>query len=470
MKNVYIVGICGSAMASLAGILKSEGYNVIGSDSSAYPPMSEVLESQGIRILKGYKKENLIGIIDNIEFAIIGNVVHKDNEEAVLLMERKVPYYSMPAFMERFILPRYRVLVVSGTHGKSSTTSMLASILDAMDEDPSFLVGAIPLNFNRSFRLSKGKYFVIEGDEYDTAFFDKSPKFLHYLPYAVIVTSIEFDHADIYSDFDVYREQFKGLLKIVNPEGFAVLKDDDVARDTLKNINVRQVFYGDKTTSYAYIKDIEYSGEFMQITSNLKGEDIRYRMQVFGRQNALNSLSVITLLNLLGYETKRILDALWFYRGVRRRMEYYGDFNGIGIIDDFAHHPTAVKTTLDAARKAYIETGRYRRLIAIFEPRSNTSRRNIFFEQYSAAFSDSDLVIMSRPYRKADNIKNELDVNGVLQNIKRCGINGISANGVDDLLRIISGEAKEGDLLLFMSNGDFGGLVNKTIKLLKGGE
>ncbi len=467
MKNVYIVGICGTAMASLAGLLKSKGYNVSGSDSNAYPPMSDMLRDQGIEILNGYKKENLLKT-DKIDFAIIGNVARKDNEEAVYIIENKIPYYSMPSFMENFILPDYRVLVVAGTHGKSTTTSMLAATLDAMGENPSFLIGAVPLNFGLSFRITNGRYFVIEGDEYDTAFFDKVPKFLHYRPYSAIITSVEYDHADIYNNFEIYKEQFLKLSSIVNKDGFLILKDDDVIIETIKRKDIGLLYYGEKSGSNLLLKDLSFKDKFMEVVSLAEGEELRYRLKVYGLQNAINSLAVIALLLRLGFDKKRIIEAIEGFIGVKRRMEFLGDFNGIGIIDDFAHHPTAVRMTIDAVRKAYIETKRYKRLISVFEPRSNTSRRNIFFEEYSRAFEGSDMVLMSKPFKKADFIKDELNVNGVLLNLSKCGIKTFYGEGLDKLKEIICENTRSGDLILFMSNGDFGGLVKEIATLLKG--
>ncbi|MCX7958245.1 MAG: Mur ligase family protein [Deltaproteobacteria bacterium] len=468
MKNVYIVGICGTAMASLAGLLKSEGYNVTGSDSSAYPPMSEMLRSQGIEIKKGYRKENLETVPYKIDFAVIGNVARSDNEEARFIIDNGIPYYSMPSFMEKFILPRYKTLVVAGTHGKSSTTSMLATVLSSLGENPSFLVGAVPLNFGLSFRITDGKYFVIEGDEYDTAFFDKVPKFLHYLPHSAIITSVEFDHADIYSGFDVYKEQFVKLSQIVNKEGHLILKDDEIIRQIIIREDIKKSFYGDGRESDSRIEGIDYSGEFMEVRAVLDGEAMVYRMRVFGYQNALNSLSVITLLVRLGFERERVLKAMEDFMGVKRRMEFLGNFSGIGIIDDFAHHPTAVRITIDAVRSAYINTGRFNRLISVFEPRSNTSRRNIFFEEYSKAFQGSDIVVMAEPYKKGDSLKDELNVNGVLQNLSKCGIKVFPGTDKSRIIEFIRENARRGDLLLFMSNGEFGGLVRETVTFLKG--
>ncbi len=467
MKNVYIVGICGTAMASLAGLLKSKGYNVVGSDTNAYPPMSDMLNSLGIEIKLGYKRENLESL-NKIDFAIIGNVVKRDNVESQYIIERGIEYYSMPSFMERFILPSYKTLVVAGTHGKSSTTSMLASTLECLGENPSFLVGAIPLNFGVSFRLTDGNYFVIEGDEYDTAFFDKVPKFLHYLPYSAIITSIEYDHADIYNNFEEYKEQFVKLARIVDSDGILVLKDDEVIRDIIKIEGLRRVFYGNRMESDAYILNISHTKNYMEVSAVLDKREFRYILSVYGYQNALNSLSVITLLVKLGFKLEDVIKGIGEYRGVKRRMEFVGDFGGIGVVDDFAHHPTAVRITIDAVRKAYIETGRYRRLISIFEPRSNTSRRNIFFEEYSRAFCNSDVVIMAKPYEKNDNLKDELNVNGVLQNLSKYGIKVFSGGKKGELLNLIRENSNVGDLLLFMSNGDFGNLVKETVTLLKG--
>ncbi len=468
MKNVYIVGICGTAMASLAGLLKSKGYNVFGSDSNAYPPMSDMLKNQGIEILKGYKRENLQNLPVKVDFAIIGNVARSDNEEARYIIDNGIEYYSMPSFMEKFVLSDYKTLVVAGTHGKSSTTSMLASALYSLGENPSFLVGAVPLNFGVSFRLTDGRFFVIEGDEYDTAFFDKVPKFMHYLPYSAIITSVEFDHADIYSDFEVYKEQFVRLSKIVNRDGLLVLKDDEIIQSIIVRDDIKKIFYGERKESNSYVLGTSYRGELMEVKAVLGDKEIVYYLGVYGLQNALNSLSVITLLVSLGFEEDRVLKAVREYRGVRRRMEFLGDYNQTGVIDDFAHHPTAVRITIDAVRKAYIETGRYKRLITLFEPRSNTSRRNIFFDEYSKAFLGSDVVVMSKPYKKADGLKDELNVNGVLQNLAKCGIRVFCGGGIDELLGFIRENVRKDDLLLFMSNGDFGGLVKETVTLLKG--
>ncbi len=465
------MGICGTGMASLAGMLKARGDEVVGSDQSVYPPMSDVLKEIGIPVFTPYDAKNLVPSPDQV---IIGNAISRGNPEAEAVLAQKIPHLSMPEALKKFFLSEKTSLVVAGTHGKTTTTSLLAWILESAGRDPSFFVGGKPANFPFNFKLGKGRYFVLEGDEYDTAFFDKGPKFLHYQPQHVLLTSIEFDHADIFRDLGDVVQAFQKLLGIIPPQGTLVANLDypEVARLVSG--------YGGKVITYAMEDknrgNADYFGEVLKtekkmtfcIVSKGKGKKISHHevtWEFSGRHNVSNALGAVALALDLGLKWKEIHQGLVTFRGVRRRQEVLAEIGGITLIDDFAHHPTSVQETIQGIRDKFPKA----RLWAIFEPRSNSSKRDIFQKDYSRSFSGADQVILADVFMP-EKVKEGkvLDVEAIAKTIDDDPLQGEARHiaGVDSIVHFLEQESRSGDVLLFMSNGGFGGITQKTIKAL----
>ncbi len=373
-SHIHLMGICGTAMASLAGLLKDRGFKITGSDLNPYPPMSTQLESLGISIMKGYKAENLHPKPD---FVIVGNVISANNEEAQELMKLNIPYTSLPKAMGEFIIGSRESVVISGTHGKTTTTSMMSWVAENAGMKPGFLIGGIPKNFSQSFKNPEGNYFIIEGDEYDTAFFDKVPKFIHYKPKHVILTSVEFDHADIYKDLQAVKEAFARLVKMIPPEGtlLACAEDANV-------MELRKLAQCKNSFTYGFANDADFKAKVLFQNEKGLGFEVHYRgeilgpyaMQITGDYNILNATAVIAMGKCLGISENRIQIAMESFEGVKRRQEILGEPNGILVIEDFAHHPTAVRETVKGIQKKYPG----RKVFSVFEPRSATSRRKVF--------------------------------------------------------------------------------------------
>src|SRR5512136_1655352 len=367
-RHVHLMGICGTAMASLAGILKQEGYLVTGSDQNVYPPMSLFLEDLSIPVLEGYKAENLHPAPDLV---IVGNVITKLNPEAVELSRLGLPYLSLPQALQAFAMKGKKSIVICGTHGKTTTTALIAWILENAGLDPSFMVGGIPKNFGKSFKLGGGPYFVIEGDEYDTAFFDKGPKFLHYSPWVTILTSIEFDHADIYRDLDHVRQSFRKLIHLIPSDGLLIANQDDpIVTAEVKLARCPVITYSPGSDADWTASDIAVQEDFTFLRAkNRDGGNVEIKTSLYGRHNVSNLLSTLPLSVFLDIDVRNLLKGLASFQGVKRRQEIKGEAAGILVLDDFAHHPSAVRETLLAVKEKY----RHRRLVAAFEPRSNSS-------------------------------------------------------------------------------------------------
>lgn len=457
-----MLGICGTGMGSLAGLLKSKGYKVTGSDQNVYPPMSTQLEKLGIQPFAGYKPSNLDVRPDLV---IVGNVVRKDNPEVVAVLDRKIPYLSLPQALANIFLKDQDPIVVTGTHGKTTTANILAWLLEHAKAKPSFLIGGVGLNFGKSYRYSAGKYFVIEGDEYDTAFFDKGPKFLHYKPKFAIIGSIEFDHADIYKDLDHIKEAFKKFVELIPSSGLCLVGiDSSATKDIIK-------FAACKTITYGFSKDAECRitnykptdlGSNFDVTYS--GKSISFSLPLSGRHNALNAAAALILLLELGFDAKKLSDGLKKFIGVKRRQEVKGVVDSITVIDDFAHHPTAIRETV-MAMKAKYKSGR---LWAIFEPRSNTTRRKIFEKDFASAFSEADETIIAEVFNVAGLSKEErLDPENVVAGINKAGGSAHYIRSTDEIVRFVTEKAKQGDTILVMSNGAFDDIHNKLLINLK---
>ncbi len=460
-SHIHLIGICGTAMASLAGLLKDRGYKVTGSDSNPYPPMSTQLESLGIQIQKPYRKENLNPKPD---FVIVGNVISASNEEAQELMKLNIPYTSLPKAMGDFIIENRDCICISGTHGKTTTTSMMSWVFDQTGKKPGFLIGGIPKNFSQSFRNPEGNVFVIEGDEYDTAFFDKVPKFVHYKPKNVILTSIEFDHADIYKDLDAVKQAFTRLVRMVPRDGFLVCWGEDAnIRDVKAECNSKNVFtYGIKTGDF--VCEILSMGEKSKFQVKHKQQVLGpFEMSVSGEYNLLNATAVIAMAFLMKEDMAVVAKALQSFEGVKRRQEVLGEPGGVLLIEDFAHHPTAVRETLKGILTKY----KGRRVFAVFEPRSATSRRKVFQKDYVEAFHGAHETLIAQAFDQSKiNEDERFSTDELVTDIKKKGRQAFSYPSSDAIVEHIKGHSSKGDLVLIMSNGGFDGIYGKLMKAL----
>jgi UDP-N-acetylmuramate: L-alanyl-gamma-D-glutamyl-meso-diaminopimelate ligase len=445
------MGICGTGMASLAGILKEKGYRVTGSDQNVYPPMSNFLEALSIPVIEGYSPDNLYPVPDLV---IVGNVITRNNQEAMELSRLALPYLSFPQALKHFAFKDKNTIVISGTHGKTTTSALVSWILEKAGMDPGFMIGGIPLDFKKNFKLGKGRYFVIEGDEYDTAFFDKGPKFLHYSPWATILTSIEFDHADIYRDLNHVTENFRKLIDLVPQKGLLIANGDDriiTAEITRAKCPVNT--YGLSTNTMWKAIDITVKEDFTRFKVLKTGKDyITLYTPLYGRHNISNLLSVIVLADFLGIPLPVLSEAIRSFGGVKRRQEIIGEKSGILVLDDFAHHPTAVKETIRAVKEKY----KGRRLIAVFEPRSNSSRRNIFQEQYASSFESADMIMVPEPPMTEKIPPGErFSSKRLVKDLEKRDLTAFSFPNTDTLLKALVKETRSGDVVLIMSNGGF---------------
>ncbi|MGH9420649.1 MAG: UDP-N-acetylmuramate--L-alanine ligase, partial [Thermoanaerobaculia bacterium] len=390
LRKVYLIGIGGTAMASLAGMLQERGYEVAGSDEHVYPPMSTYLDRLGIAALEGYTKEHLVAF--HPDLVVIGNAAASTNAEAAATLELDLPYTSMPEAIHRLFIDGKHSIVVTGTHGKTTTTSLMAWLLESAGRDPSMVVGGIPLNFNQNFKLGNGPEFVIEGDEYNTAFFDKGPKFLHYAANTLLVNNIEFDHADIYADLDAIIEAFRKGIQQVAPGDVIVANGDDANVLSLRSdARGRWFTFGTSRGCDIAATDAEFTPEGSAFTAWWEGREwFRFRTTLSGQHNIVNALADIAIGRLRGLSAEEIQRGLETFQGIKRRMEVRGVERGVTVIDDFAHHPTAIETTLAGAKRRYPG----RKIWALFEPRSITSSRKEFESGYSKAFRQADRVIV----------------------------------------------------------------------------
>lgn len=451
-------------MVGLARLFMCSGAMVTGSDQAVFPPMSLLLRDMGISIKEGYKPENLHPRPD---LAIVGNVIRSDNAEVRALMDANVPYTSMAGALETYFLQDKTSIVVSGTHGKTTLTSMVSWILYDQGLDPGFFVGGIPNNFDFSSRLGQGNFIVIEGDEYDTAYFDKTPKFLHYHPDIAIITSIEFDHADIYRDLDQIKLQFSKLVDSVPGDGAVIACSDyeaihDVTRSARQNV----VYYGLGNDSEWSLAETypRPDGLFLKIARNGKVL-CEGTAPVFGVHNALNTLAAVAAVTQIGIAPEKALKSMEGFRGVQRRQQVYELTHGITLIDDFAHHPTEVRFTCEAVKSRFPD----RRLICVFEPRTNTSRRSIFQKDYVASFLSADLVILrNAPVRSGDDEFDVFDSGRLASDLAGVGKTAQAFSNAEDILSHLLNTLGNDDVILLMSNGNFEGLRSSLVDRLNG--
>jgi len=461
--HIHLMGICGVGMSSLAGMLKEKGYAVTGSDQNIYPPISTFLESLSIPVKKGYSPQNLHPLPDLV---IVGNVITRNNPESKELLKLNVPYLSMPQALKKFAMEGKKSIVIAGTHGKTTVSALTAWILEKAGLNPSFMIGGIAKNFNRNFKVSNGVYFVIEGDEYDTAFFDKGPKFLHYNPSLAAITSIEFDHADIYKGIEEITNSFTRFIEIVPKEGTVCINSDDpLVGDVIKGAQCSTLSFAIRSDADLTVGDVTPQNGKTKFTIFKKNmEFARVTTDLFGNYNISNILAATAISSVIGIPHETIVGAIDTFQGVKRRLEVLGEYNDIMVIDDFAHHPTAVSKTIQAVKSHY----RKRRLVAVFEPRSNSSRRNIFQNAYADSFTDADVVILPKP-PMMDNIpfNERFSSPKLIADLKK---RGIEAHYFPDNHALFDGllaHIKPGDVILVMSNGAFDNIQGRLVNYLK---
>ena len=462
LHHIHLLGICGTGMAALAGILKEQGYLVTGSDEHTYPPMSTFLAKLGIEIQNGYLPEHLEKRPD---LAVIGNVIRADNPEAGEILRLDLPHISMPEALNRYLVGERQALVVTGTHGKTTTSSLLAWLLFAAGLDPGFMIGGIVKNFQSNYRLGQGPYVVLEGDEYDTAFFDKRPKFLLFHPRQAILTSVEFDHADIYRDLNHVIEAFTAFVSHLPGSGeLLAWGDAPLVRQIASQASTRVAFYGLNADARWQARRLEPSNEGMQFDVFREGLFWeKFYVPLAGRHNVLNTLAVLATLSDLGVDRQRLKDALPDFAGVKRRLELVGDFNGITVVDDFAHHPTAVAETLLAARGRFPHS----RLVVAFEPRTNTSRRAIFQQDYVQALAGADLIFVREPsdiWKAPED--DRFSSPQLVADLNQSGRRAWYFPDTDALLATLLTHVQPGDVVLVMSNGGFDGLIPRLCESL----
>jgi len=470
--HVHFVAIAGTGMGSLAGLMKARGFEVTGSDVGVYPPMSTALARWGIPVAEGFAAEHVLA--RRPDLVVVGNAVRPDNPEARAALAAGLRVLSFPDALYEYAIQGRHSVVVAGTHGKTTTTSLIATLLHETGRDPSFLVGGIAANFDGSFREGRGEHFVVEGDEYDTVFFDKTPKFLHYHARTLLLTSVEFDHADIYRDLAHVKSAFRGLVERLPRDGtlVATLAEPNVA-EVAAAAPCRTVGYGAgpaaEAAGVAWLgRGLEASSEGTRFELAVDGAPLgRGFLAAHGRTNVENAVGAIAVLAALGVPPAEALAALPRFRGVKRRQEVRGEVRGITVLDDFAHHPTAVRETLAGLRAGYPG----RPLVAVFEPRSNTSRRTVFQRDYAAAFDAADRVVVAgvpaAPIYSATGEVTELfSAEQLAADLRARGKDAVAKDGVDAIVAHLASRCAPGDVVVTLSNGGFGGIWEKLLARL----
>jgi UDP-N-acetylmuramate: L-alanyl-gamma-D-glutamyl-meso-diaminopimelate ligase len=465
--HYHLIGICGTAMASLAGMLQTRGHRVTGSDENVYPPMSTMLQGLGIPVFQGYRSEHLTPAPDCV---IVGNAIPRGNPEVEETINRKLLYRSQAEVVqEEFIRGRHS-LVVAGTHGKTTTTSIASWVLDQGGLNPSFLIGGVAQNFGVSFRVTNSEYMIIEGDEYDTAYFDKGPKFMHYLPELAIVNNVEFDHADIYQDLDAVKLAFRRFMNLIPANGRLIAGwDSEDVRAIVgamgSKLFTRLETFGFNSEARWQIRNVDFTGQLSRFEVFRDNQSWgEFQTPLVGEFNLLNCLSVVIAADAWSISKDRIESALASFKNVKRRAEIRGEQRGVVVIDDFAHHPTAVRETLRALRSKYAKN----RLIAVFEPRSWSSRLAVFQDDYAKAFAAADYVVIANVFdgRKVTEKGRPLDTAALIDAISKQGKPALALPDANQIVAHLVPELREGDVVAIMSNGGFDRIHDKILEAL----
>ena len=457
INSVHFIGIGGTAMASAAAAMLDKGFAVTGSDQNVYEPMASFLASKNIAALNGYDERNLAHKPDLV---VIGNAISRGNSEAEYVLDHKLRYTSLPALLAEFFIRGKRSIVVSGTHGKTTTTSLLAWVFEHNGLNPSYLIGGIPNNFSQGARFTDSDWFILEGDEYDTAFFDKRSKFIHYQPEIAIVNNLEFDHADIFENLDAVKKTFSHFIRLVPRNGLLLGNGDDPNLKPLLNVThcpVKKFGLGGDYAVYAF--NLRYG----PTATEFEIPSFKFHLNLVGEFNVRNALAVIGAAKHCGLSNKQIQSAFDTFKGIKRRLEIKGIAGGVTVIDDFGHHPTAIRETLRALRLKYARE----KIWAVFEPRSNTTRRNVFQDELASAFADADAVIVAQVARLEMLAPEErLNPEKLMQQIGAAGKPAAYLPDVEAIVNHVGQHAQGGDVVVVFSNGGFGGIHGKLLQRL----
>jgi UDP-N-acetylmuramate: L-alanyl-gamma-D-glutamyl-meso-diaminopimelate ligase len=457
IRSVHFVGICGTAMASTAAALKEKGVEVTGSDQNVYPPMSTFLAERNIEVIPGFAEQNLARKPDLV---VIGNAISRGNPEAEYVLDHKLAYCSLPELLKHFFIRGKRSIVVSGTHGKTTTTSLLAWVFEHNGLNPSYLIGGIPTNLGQGARFTESPWFIIEGDEYDTAFFDKRSKFVHYLPEVAIINNLEFDHADIFANLEAVQTSFQHFIRLVPRNGLLLANGDELNLAPLLNVThcpVKRFGLGEGNAIQAF--NIRYG----PTATEFEIPSFKFHMNLVGELNVRNALAVVACAKHCGLKNHQIQDAFDTFKGIRRRMEVRGIAGGITVVDDFGHHPTAIRETLRALRIKYPK----QKLWAVFEPRSNTTRRNVFQTELALAFADADAVVISQVARlELLAAEQRLNPERLIEDLKSTGKTAAYLPDADSIVAHLAKQAEGGEVIVVFSNGGFGGIHAKLLDRL----
>ena len=463
--NVHLIGVCGTAMATVAALLKRRGHDVRGSDEGIYPPMDEFLAREKIQVLIGYKPEH---ITSDVSFVIVGNAISRGNPELEEVLDRKIRHCSLPEAIREHFLWGARSIVIAGTHGKTTTASLTGWLLAHAGLDPTVLVGGIALNLGEggsSYRLGHGREFVIEGDEYDSAFFDKTAKFLKYLPDIALINNIEFDHADIYADLDAVRLAFRRLVNLVPRSGLLLLGSDNADASAL------QAAAASPVETFGLAESADWRAYDLEVADGITRLKLQHRRSyvgtfespLLGTHNVRNAVGALAIGCTLGVAPGTLAEGLRAFRGVKRRLEVVARVNGVTVYDDFAHHPTAVAETIAAVRAGHPG----RRVWAVFEPRSASSCRRVFQEDFARAFAAADETVLARVYRSSLPEDQRLSVDRLVSDLAGAGRSARHIDTVEAIIDTIVREHGDGDVVLIMSNGGFGGIHPKLVSALQ---
>jgi UDP-N-acetylmuramate: L-alanyl-gamma-D-glutamyl-meso-diaminopimelate ligase len=457
IKSIHFVGICGTAMASAAAAMKEKGFAVTGSDQNVYPPMSTFLASRQIDVMNGYAERNLAHKPDLV---VVGNAISRGNPEAEFVLDHKLRYCSLPELLKEFFIRGKRSIVVAGTHGKTTTTSLLAWVFEHNGLNPGYLIGGIPNNLSQGARFTDSPWFIIEGDEYDTAFFDKRSKFIHYQPEIGVVNNLEFDHADIFEDLDAIKRSFSHFIRLIPRNGLLLGNGDDTNLTALLNVThcpVKRFGLGEGNAVQGF--NLRYG----PTATEFEIPSFKFHLNLVGELNVRNALAVIACAKHCGLSNKQIQAAFDTFKGIKRRMEVRGIVGGITVIDDFGHHPTAIRETLRALRIKYPQ----QKVWAIFEPRSNTTRRNVFQSDLVSAFADADAVVVSEVARLEQlGMEERLNPEKLMQDLKASGKSAAYLADVDAIVTHVGKSAQGGEIICIFSNGGFGGIHGKLMERL----
>ncbi len=457
IKSVHFIGIGGTGMAAVAAAMQDKGFAVTGSDQNVYEPMASFLAGKKIAVMNGYAATNLAHKPDLV---VIGNAISRGNPETEQVLDHKLPYCSLPELLREFFIRGKRSIVVSGTHGKTTTTSLLAWVFEHNGLNPSFFIGGIPGNFSQGARFTDSEWIIIEGDEYDTAFFDKRSKFIHYQPEAAIINNLEFDHADIFENLAAVQKAFSHFIRIIPRNGVLLANGDDANLAPLLNVDfcpVKRFGLGENNSVQAFNLKLAPTVSEFEIPS------FKFRIDLMGEFNVRNALAVTACAKHFGLSNKQIQSAFDTFRGVKRRMEVRGIAGGVTVIDDFGHHPTAIRVTLEALRVKFPRE----KIWAIFEPRSNTTRRNVFQNELPAAFKLANSIVISQVARLEQLASDErLNPEKLMQDIKASGKDAAYLPDADAIVMHLAKNALGGDVVVVFSNGGFGGIHGKLLDRL----